>query len=309
MQRIRSAFTALLLVAAATEAGLSSSASAGQGSGFRSGVVAIEATAIVREKSTGRFVTNLGKADLEILDRGQTRPLAAFYAGEAPVSIALLFDIRNRTGPTLRRAREALTLAADRLRGADEMAVFTLEGRLAEVVGFTTDRDRLRGAKLDTAPPAPRGALGEATTELSKLTEARDNRHRAVLLITDALNDEHDAGTVTTAVAAMRVPMFILVVAPPASLDQSKFALPSVAPYSGGWEWVAIDRRPIRECVPEFFATLRSQYVLVFEATPPSGFHPLSIRSRRADVTVVSSRRGYLSPPAGAGPTSAPAGR
>src|SRR6187455_542856 len=122
MQRIRSAFTALLLVAAAMEAALSPSASARQGGAFRSGVVAIEATAIVREIPSGRFVSNLGEADLEVLDRGQRRPLDGFYAGDAPVSVALLFDIRNRTNPTLRRAREALTLAADRLRGADEMA-------------------------------------------------------------------------------------------------------------------------------------------------------------------------------------------
>ena len=154
MQRIRSAFTALLMVAAATEAGLSPSASARQGTNFRSGVTAIEATVMVRDRRTGRFATNLEKPDLELFDRGQTRPLDGFYAGAAPVSIAVLIDIRERTNSTWRRVREALTLAVDRLRGADEMAIFTLEGGPAEVVGFTTDRDRLRRAKFDSPPPA-----------------------------------------------------------------------------------------------------------------------------------------------------------
>src|SRR5689334_2442520 len=59
---------------------------------FKSSVDLVRVTAVVRD-SKGRFVRDLTEKDFQVLDRGQSRPIAEFRNDVSGVSIALLFDV------------------------------------------------------------------------------------------------------------------------------------------------------------------------------------------------------------------------
>ena len=73
---------------------------------FKSSVDLVRVTAVVRD-SKGRFVRDLTEKDFQILDRGQTRPIAEFRSDVSGVSIALLFDVSGSMEGQLPMAREA----------------------------------------------------------------------------------------------------------------------------------------------------------------------------------------------------------
>ena len=59
---------------------------------FRSGVDLVTVVATVRD-SKGRLVKDLTKGDFMVIDRGQPRAINEFRSEQAPVSLAILFDV------------------------------------------------------------------------------------------------------------------------------------------------------------------------------------------------------------------------
>ena len=112
-------------------------------------------TVSVRD-SRGRVVRDLKQADFEVIDSGFGKPITDFWAGDAPISLAMLLDISGSmaVGGNMDRARQAVDLALANMRYGDEAALFTFDSQLQEVVPFTTD--------LDGSGGQPRGqAVGD----------------------------------------------------------------------------------------------------------------------------------------------------
>jgi hypothetical protein len=53
----------------------------------------------------------------------------------------------------------------------------------------------------------------------------------------------------------------------------------------------------VNESIADLFEELRYQYLITFEPDPTSGWHPLEIRTRNKNLTVLA-RGGYMSGPA-----------
>jgi hypothetical protein len=83
---------------------------------FKSGVEVVTVTAAVRDDH-GRVVRDLTKADFAVIDSGVARRIQDFYAGDSPVSVAILLDISGSmgVGGNMDRAR-IFTRAAMRRR-------------------------------------------------------------------------------------------------------------------------------------------------------------------------------------------------
>ncbi len=101
------------------------------------------------------MVRDLTKADFEVIDSGSAEAITDFYAGDAPISLAVLLDISGSmsVGGNMERAREAVSVAMTNLRSdRDEAALFTFDSELQQVVNFTTELDRVRRVSLDGKP-------------------------------------------------------------------------------------------------------------------------------------------------------------
>jgi Ca-activated chloride channel family protein len=283
---------------------------------FKSSVEVVSLAAAVRD-GRGRVVRGLKQSDFEVYDGGVRRQIRDFYAGESPVSLAVLLDISGSmaVGGNMERAREAVSVAMMNLeRSSDEAALFTFDSELQEVVRFTTDLDRVRRVSLEGTPWG-KTSLFDAIAETAKTVAERTNRHRAVLVITDGIDtgSRMSAPEVSGIASSIDVPVYLLTVVTPLDHPGTEFAvlqsdsriaetatLVDLARWTGGDMRIASVPAHTVTAVRDLFAELRHQYLITFEPGASPGWHPLEIRTRKKDH-IVHARSGYWSGPSRTG--------
>jgi Ca-activated chloride channel homolog len=296
---------------------------AGQGTGdpanqrptvtFRAGVEVVSITAAVRDRR-GRIVRNLKRNDFEIIDRGTQREIREFYTGEAPVSLAVLLDISGSmaVASNIDRARHAVAVAMGMLNaGRDEAALYTFDSELREVVPFTREVDRVRRVTLEGRPWGMT-SLYDAVGAAAKSVAKRANRHRALLVVTDGVDtgSRLTASEVSGIASSIDVPVYLLTVVSPLDhpggelsvlaadgASASTATLADLSRWTGGSMRVVSMPEHVMESVADLFEELRYQYLITFEPDPNPGWHPLEIRTRNKNLTVLA-RGGYMSGPA-----------
>jgi VWFA-related protein len=277
---------------------------------FKSGVEVVTVTAAVHDDK-GRIVRNLTKSDFLVVDSGYSRPIQDFYFGESPVSLAILLDISGSmgVGGNMDRAREAVRLVLAHLESrGDEAALYTFDSKLQEVVPFTTELDRIRKVSL-TGRPWGMTSLFDAIAATAKSAAERENRHRAVLVITDGVDtaSQMKATEVSGIASSIDVPVYLLAVVNPldhpggelsvvdAAGDHAEVAtLSDLARWTGGDMRICSMPQHTVAAVDDLFGELRYQYLITFEPGLVPGWHPLEIRVLRKKNLVVHARGGYM---------------
>jgi Ca-activated chloride channel family protein len=282
---------------------------------FRSSVELVTVTVSVRD-SRGRVIKNLKKSDLEVIDAGEKREIRDFFAGDAPVSLAVLLDVSGSmsVAGNIDKAREAISIAMMNLRrGSDEAALFTFDSALQEVVRFTTDLDRVHRVSL-AGKPWGTTLLYDAIAQTAETVAARTNRHRALLVITDGV----DSGSrltppqVSAIASGIDVPVYLLTVVSPLDHPGGEFAvtdgaattqtatLADLARWTGGDMRIASVPAHTVDAIRDLFTELRQQYLITFEPGSRPGWHPLEIRTRQKNL-IVHARSGYVTGPSRSG--------
>ena len=280
---------------------------------FRAGVEVVSITAAVRD-GRGRIVRNLKRSDFEVIDRGTPREIREFYTGEAPISLAVLLDISGSmaVARNIDRARHAVSVAMGLLNsGRDEAALYTFDSELREIVPFTREVDRVRRVTLEGRPWGLT-SLYDAVGGAAKSVAARANRHRALLVVTDGVDtgSRLTAAEVSGIASSIDVPVYLLTVVSPLDhpggelsvlaadgASASTATLADLARWTGGSMRVVSMPEHVMESVADLFEELRYQYLITFEPDPTPGWHPLEIRTRNKNLTVLA-RGGYMSGPA-----------
>lgn len=274
---------------------------------FRSGVDAVVIPATVRD-SRGRIVRNLTRTDFEVIDSGFGKPIQEFHSGDAPISVAVLLDISGSmaVGGNMDRARQAVDVATRNLTDeADEAALFTFDSSLEQVIGFTKDLDRVRRVSLEGTPWG-KTSLFDAIAATAQAVASRDNRHRAVLVITDGIDTASrlTPEQVSGIASAIDVPVYLLTVVHPLDHEggvhsviadgrsQAVGTLADLARWTGGTMRIASTPAHTASTLKDLFAELRFQYLIIIEPGPRPGWHPLVIRTRKNDL-IVHARGGY----------------
>ena len=283
---------------------------------FRSAVDAVVVATTVRD-GRGRIVRNLTQADFQVIDSGFGRPIQQFFSGDAPISLAVLLDISGSmaVGGNIDRARDAVAVATRHLTDkADEAALFTFDTALQQVVGFTGDLSRVRRVSLEGTPWG-KTSLFDAIASTAQAVAQRDNRHRAVLVITDGVDtaSQKTVQTVTNIASTIDVPVYLLTVVHPLDHQGGDFSvvaadgrseetatLADLARLTGGTMRVTSESAHTVKELKDLFAELRHQYLIILEPGPRPGWHPLEIRTLRKDL-VVHARSGYTTVPAPSG--------
>jgi Ca-activated chloride channel family protein len=282
---------------------------------FKSGVDLVTVSVSVRTEK-GRVVRDLQKSDFTVLDAGRPVKILDFYAGDSPISLAILLDISGSmaVGGNMDRAREAVTVATMSLReNSDEAALFTFDTELREVVSFTKDLGRVRRVSLKGTPWG-KTSLFDAIAGAATTVSERANRHRALLVITDGVDtgSKLTPAEVSGIASSIDVPVYLLTVVSPVDHPGSEFELTSdgrstqtasladLARWTGGDMRVTSTAAHISVAVQDLFTELRHQYLISFEPGNRPGWHPLEFRTRKKDL-VVHARGGYLSGPSRSG--------
>jgi Ca-activated chloride channel homolog len=294
--------------------GVFSAGASAQEATFRSGVEAVSVTVSVRD-NRNRVVRDLKQDDFQVIDSGFGKPIQDFWSGDAPISLGILLDISGSmaVGGNMDRARQAVDIALSNMRYGDEVALYTFDSRLEQVVPFTTELERIKAVSL-AGTPFGMTSLYDAIEGTARAAAERANRHRALLVISDGV----DTGSVRTApevsgiASSIDVPVYLLTVVNPADHPGGDFAvietgvvsetatLADLARWTGGDMRVSSVPAHTVEGLRDLFTELRHQYVITFEPGARPGWHPLEIRTKKKSH-VVRARSGYMSGPSRAG--------
>ena len=310
---------ALSVVVALASAGLiSAQGTAAPGSSqatFKSGVDLVTITVSVRGRN-GRVERDLTKSDFTVIDSGEPVEIRDFYAGDSPISLAVLLDISGSmsVGGNMDRAREAVAVATMSLRPeSDEAALFTFDSELREVVSFTTDVTHIHRVSLKGTPWG-KTSLFDAIAKAATMVSGRANKHRALLVITDGVDtgSQLTAPEVSGLASSIDVPVYLLAVVTPLDHPGAEFEVTSdgrkertatledLARWTGGDMRISSVPAHTSVAIQDLFAELRHQYLVSFEPGDRPGWHPLEIRTRKKGL-VVHARGGYMSGPSRSG--------
>ena len=275
---------------------------------FTSGVDMVTVHVTVRDRR-GRIVRDLAPADFRLIDSGFGRRIEDVFASDAALSIAVLVDVSGSMAldRNIDRARHAVDALAGALQpGRDELALFTFDTVLQEIRPFTSDLDRI-GAPALAESPYGKTSLYDAIADAATLVARRSNRHRALLVVTDGVDNGslRTAGEVSGAASAIAVQVHVITVGGP--LDRragiggaagaggaaAAASLADLARWTGGSVRAAGTRDELLAALDELLSGLRHQYVLTFQPGFRRGWHPIEVRTAD-DSLVVHARGGYV---------------
>ena len=274
---------------------------------FTSGVDMVTVNVSVRDRR-GRIVRGLSPADFRLKDSGYGRRIEYVYPSDAALSIAVLVDISGSMAldRNIDRARRAVDAIAGSLQtGRDELALFTFDTLLREVTSFTNELHRIGALELREAPYG-KTSLYDAIADAATLVGRRANPHRALLVVTDGVDNgsRRTAGEVSDAASAIAVPVHVLTVARPlsrrairraaeAGATDAAGSLADLARWTGGSVLAARSPEDLLAALRGLLPGLRYQYVLTFQPGFRRGWHPIEIRTAD-DNLVVQARSGYV---------------
>lgn len=275
---------------------------------FRAAVDLVQVRAVVRDRR-GRFVSDLGKKDFEVIDGGHYRPLVDLqFDANAPVRVALLFDVSGSMSVSakLERAAGAARHFIDGLAPGDEAAVFAFDRSLRELQPFTSDREALARAFADLQAFG-QTSIFDAAAETASRINALSATRQAIVIVTDGIDTSSrmTAEEVSAIASAIDVPVYVFAVVAPidhaggddaverSSGPAADTALGRLALWTGGSARTTSTAAHAQAAAHEILGELRHQYLLAFEPGPP-GWRPLTVRATERGYAV-RARSGYRS--------------
>ena len=149
-------------------------------------------------------------------------------------------------------------------------------------------------------------SLHDAIARTAERVGAREGRHRAVVVFTDGHDNSSrlTPGEVSGIASSIDVPVYVFAVVPSidnpltefsTNVESSSFtgALGDLAAWTGGDVFVASTPAARSAAAQQIVDELRHQYLIAFESSGASGWHPLVVRARNKDLTV-RARSGYI---------------
>ena len=273
---------------------------------FHSSVDVVRLAAVVRDQK-GRFVRDLAAVDFEVFDSGHMRAIKDFRQEIAGLSVALLFDVSGSMEGQLAHARDAASTLLSLLDPArDEAAIFQFDTRLEEAVPFTPGLRQLP-ASMSTVVPFGATSIFDAVARTAERITIREGRRHAVVVFTDGLDNASrlTAAQVSGIASSIDVPVYVVGIVSglddPASDTATPAAVKSplagelanLASWTGGAAWVASAAPQRNYVVRQIVEELRHQYLIAIESGVEQGWHPLTVKLKRKDLTA-HARSGYI---------------
>ena len=153
--------------------------------------------AVTVQDSRGRFVNNLTEKDFTIYENNKKKPITYFlHDFGAPLSLTVLLDVSGSMAleGKLDECKAALrTLATQLLRPRDEIALLLFaDGQVEVAAKHATDKSEFLRV-LDKAEAYGQTALNDAVAVSPEFATRAKNEKRALLLITDGIENDSQA--------------------------------------------------------------------------------------------------------------------
>lgn len=256
---------------------------------FRASADSVSVDVSVRQR--GRPVAGLTPSDFEILDRGVPQQIADLSYEKLPIDVTVVLDVSESvTGPVLDQLRRAVRQLQQSLTPIDRLRLVTFNLRISRLLDFGAS-----GAATDEAfgqiHPFGGTAVFDAIAVALAGSTSPERRHLVVVFSDGADSHSISDADVLLDVARRTTPTLGIVLASARPPDPFYARL---ARETGGMVESLGTRAALSSAFQRMLREFRSSYVLHFTpaGVPLSGFHPLDVRVKRADVEV-RARSGY----------------
>jgi len=267
-------------------------------------VSAISIAVTVQDKS-GRYINDLAQKDFTVYENEVKQTITYFkHDFEAPVSLTVLLDVSGSMGlqDKLKESKEGLHYLLDfLLRPQDETSLLIFaDGEVEVAARFSTDRSAFL-AELDKTEAYGQTALNDAVAVSPGFANRGKTEKRAILLITDGIENDSQA-TVDQAVEIARrvdVPIFTVGYKIPLSDEflrkykrtstlTSAGIVSSLERFSqatGGKMFIAAQPGELMAALREVYRELSQQYIIGY-----TSYKNLKNEYRKIRVTTSSKR-------------------
>jgi Ca-activated chloride channel homolog len=276
-------------------------------------VRAITVAVTVQDRS-GRYINDLGRDDFTVLENGQKKPITYFkHDYEAPLSLAVLLDVSGSMAllDRLKDCRAALAAFATELLGpADEISLLIFaDGQVEVAVPYSGDKTRFL-AVLEKTEAFGRTALNDAVAVSPEFANRGRNEKRALLLLTDGIENDSRTSPEEALEIARRVdvPIYTIGYRIPLSEqllqerkrragattagiidDLQKFSLAT-----GGRAFISITPSELKGALGEIRRELSHQYLMGYTSHTESGGEYRSLRVLTSNKRyLIRTRQGY----------------
>ncbi len=140
-----------------------------------------------------RFRPGLGIANFQLSDEGKVVPLHSVVVEEVAISTVILLDVSRSMAANLGDAREALGRFLDRARTGDEFCLLVFRDQTPGGCEFQRDPGVIR-RQAGEMEAGGGTALNDAILQALALTRRAHNARRAVLILSDGLDNSSDRG-------------------------------------------------------------------------------------------------------------------
>jgi Ca-activated chloride channel homolog len=276
-------------------------------------VSAISIAVTVQDKG-GKYITDLEQKDFTVYENNVKQTITYFqHDFEAPVSLTVLLDVSGSMGlqDKLKESKEALRYLLDfLLRPQDETSLLIFaDGEVEVAAPFSTDKGVFL-AELDKMEAYGQTALNDAVAVSPGFANRGKTEKRAILLITDGIENDSQA-TVDQAVEIARrvdVPIFTIGYKIPLSDEYLRkykrtstltstgivSSLEKFSQATGGKMFIAADPAELMAALREVQRELSHQYIIGY-----TSYKNLKNEYRKIRVTTsskkhkVRTREGY----------------
>src|SRR6266542_3507967 len=249
--------------------------------------------------SNKRFVNNLKKDDIQVLEDGQPQEIFTFQQNlDLPLSIAILIDTsrsEERTLPDEKAAARAFVEAVMR-PDKDEAAIVSFTGEVTLEQGFTGNLDRLRRAidRVEFVPPsgyigggvvvggtppisgtqqtlAGSTAIWDAiwATSNELLTDSAEHTRRAIILLTDGedtISQMHMQDAINRALKADAL-IYAVGIGDRYQFGINEGALKKITEGTGGRAYFPRNERDLRDAFAQIERDLRERYLIAYSSS------------------------------------------
>jgi VWFA-related protein len=255
----------------------------------------------------GRFVTDLGKNDFDIVENKKLQTIQQFTAeSDLPLRLAVLVDTSNSIRDQFRFEQQAaIRFIQSVLRPREDRIMLVSFDSAAELVTDLTDDIKKLEAGVQSMRPGGGTSLYDAIYFASKdklmADQPRDKFRRAMIVISDGQDTESRMTRDQALEMAQKADVVIYAISTNIKrddLDGDK-VLRYLADETGGQAFFPFKVEDLDQSFENIANELRHQYNVFYRPEPLKTdglYHPVTVKTKARRDLVVRARRGYYAP-------------
>jgi len=255
----------------------------------------------------GRFISNLGREDFEILENKKPQEILEFTAEtDLPLRLAILIDTSNSIRDRFHFIQEAATDFLTRVMrsGKDKALVMSFDTSAELVTGLTDDSTTLLKAIRDLRPgggTALYDAIFTSCRDQLIKDQPRDKFRRAIIILSDGEDNQSHWTREQALEMAHKADSVVYTISTNISHVESDGdkVLKHFAEDTGGVAFFPFKVQDLAQSFENIANELRHQYNIFYRPNPlrtDGLYHPVEIRVKDKKEMVVRARHGYYAP-------------